>query len=154
MDERNSTYLDCYRNVISYVESLAIELSKPKQGAKMEEPARHAAVTPLLSNRTYDIGKKAAQLVLPAAGTLYFALAQIWGFPNAEEVVGTIAAVNAFIGVVLGLSNRSYNKSDSKYDGTIDVEQQEDAKVFSLNLNSDPNELDQKSQVIFKVNQV
>lgn len=117
----------------------------------MEESA---TIKPLLSNRTYDIGKKAAQVVLPAAGALYFALAQIWGFPYAEEVLGTIAAVNAFVGLVLGFSTKSYNKSDSKYDGTIDVEQKEDAKVFSLNLHSDPDELDQKNQVVFKVNQV
>lgn len=62
------------------------------------------------TNKTYDILKHVAQLVLPAAGTLYFALAGIWGFPYGEEVVGTITAIDAFLGVVLGYSTVRYNK--------------------------------------------
>lgn len=62
------------------------------------------------TNKTYDILKHVAQLVLPAAGTLYFALAGIWGFPYGEEVVGTITAIDAFLGVVLGYSTVQYNK--------------------------------------------
>jgi len=54
--------------------------------------------------------------------------------------------------LILGYSKRSYNASEVKYDGTIDVEQLEDKKVFSLNLNSDPEKLDTKDQLIFKVN--
>ena len=61
------------------------------------------------TNKTYDILKHVAQLVLPAAGTLYFALAGIWGFPYGEEVVGTITAIDAFLGVVLGYSTVRYN---------------------------------------------
>ncbi|MBQ2396430.1 MAG: phage holin [Bacteroidales bacterium] len=49
--------------------------------------------------------------VLPAIGTLYFALAGIWGFPYGEEVVGTIAAVDTFLGVILGISTAQYNKN-------------------------------------------
>lgn len=62
------------------------------------------------TNKTYDILKHVAQLVLPAAGTLYFALAGIWGFPYGEEIVGTITAIDAFLGVVLGYSTVRYNK--------------------------------------------
>ena len=49
-------------------------------------------------------------VVLPAIGTLYFALAGIWGFPYAEEIVGTITAVDTFLGVVLGISSVQYKK--------------------------------------------
>ena len=63
----------------------------------------------MLSNRAYDILKWIAQLLLPALGTLYFALAGIWGFPYGEEVVGTITAVDTFLGVVLGISTKVYN---------------------------------------------
>lgn len=66
-----------------------------------------------MSDKTYNILKKIAQLVLPAVGTLYFALAGIWGFPYGEEVVGTITAVDTFLGVVLGISTSSYNKAQS-----------------------------------------
>ena len=62
------------------------------------------------SNKTYDVLKFIAQIILPAAGTLYFALANIWGLPLGEEVVGTITAVDAFLGAVLGISTAQYNK--------------------------------------------
>ena len=64
-----------------------------------------------ISNKTYDILKWVAQFLLPASGTLYFALAGIWGFPYGEEVVGTITAVDAFLGVLLGISTAQYNKA-------------------------------------------
>lgn len=64
------------------------------------------------SNKTYDTLKKIAQIVLPAAGTLYFALAGIWGFPYGEEIVGTITALDAFLGMVLGYSTMQYNKTE------------------------------------------
>lgn len=62
-----------------------------------------------MNNKTYDILKYVAQIVLPALGTLYFALAQIWGFPYGEAVVGTITAVDAFLGAVLKISTDKYN---------------------------------------------
>ena len=64
----------------------------------------------MLSNRTYDILKWIAQLFLPALGTLYFALAGIWGFPYGEQIVGTITAVDTFLGIILGISTAQYRK--------------------------------------------
>lgn len=63
-----------------------------------------------MNDNTYKIAKWVAMYLLPAAGTLYFALAGIWGFPYGEEVVGTITAVDTFLGVVLGISTAQYNK--------------------------------------------
>lgn len=65
-----------------------------------------------MNNRTYDILKYIAQIVLPALGTLYFALAQIWGLHYGEAVVGTITAVDAFLGALLRISTNSYNKGE------------------------------------------
>jgi hypothetical protein len=64
-----------------------------------------------LSNKTYDILKWIAMVVIPAVGTLYFALAGIWGLPYGEEIMGTLTAVDTFIGVVLGISTLQYNKT-------------------------------------------
>lgn len=64
----------------------------------------------MFSNQVYDILKWIAQYLLPAAGTLYFALAGIWGFPYGEEIVGTITAVDTFLGVLLGISSVQYNR--------------------------------------------
>ena len=63
-----------------------------------------------MSNKVYDILKFIAQVVLPALGTLYFALAGIWGWPMGEQVVGTITAIDTFLGVLLGISTSKYNK--------------------------------------------
>ena len=65
-----------------------------------------------LSNKTYDVLKWVAMYLLPAIGTLYFALAGIWGFPYGEEIVGTITAVDTFLGVILGISNAQYKKEN------------------------------------------
>ena len=63
-----------------------------------------------MSNATYDKLKFIAQVVLPAIGTLYAALAGIWGLPYAEQIVGTIVAVDTFLGVVLKISTHQYMK--------------------------------------------
>lgn len=63
-----------------------------------------------MSNKTYDVLKYIAQIVLPAIGTLYFALASIWGLPYGEEVIGTITAVDTFLGALLQISSTQYNK--------------------------------------------
>lgn len=72
-----------------------------------------------LSNSNYDFLKWVAQILLPAFATLYFALAQIWGLPYAEQVVGTITAIDAFLGALLGISTHYYNKVENKDGGTI-----------------------------------
>lgn len=63
------------------------------------------------SNKVYDVLKYIAQYFLPAIGTLYFALAAIWGLPYGEQIVGTITAVDTFLGVLLGISTSQYNKN-------------------------------------------
>ena len=66
----------------------------------------------LLNNKAYDILKWVALVLLPAIGTLYFALAGIWGFPYGEQIVGTITAIDTFLGVILGISTVQYNKKE------------------------------------------
>lgn len=63
------------------------------------------------SNKTYDILKWIAQFLLPALGTLYFALAGIWNFPYGEEIIGTITAIDTFLGCLLGISSSMYNQN-------------------------------------------
>ena len=65
-----------------------------------------------MNNKVYDILKWIAQIFLPALGTLYFALAGIWTFPSAEAIVGTITAIDTFLGAILGVSNHMYKKED------------------------------------------
>lgn len=63
-----------------------------------------------LSNKVYDILKFIAMILLPALGTLYFALGGIWDWPYVEQIVGTITAIDTFLGTLLGISTYQYNK--------------------------------------------
>lgn len=63
-----------------------------------------------LPNKVYDILRYVANYVLPGLGTLYFALAQIWGFPYGQEIVGSITAIVTFLNILLGASNVTYNQ--------------------------------------------
>lgn len=67
-----------------------------------------------MTNKVYDILKWIAMYLLPAMGTLYFALAGIWGFPYGEEIVGTLTAVDTFLGVLLGISKAQYDKQEAE----------------------------------------
>ena len=66
----------------------------------------------MMSNSSYDWWKWVAQIFLPAFGALIFALAQIWNIPYAEQIVGTITAVDAFLGALLGISSVYYNRKE------------------------------------------
>lgn len=67
----------------------------------------------MLDNKIYDVLKWIAQYLLPALATLYFAIAQVWGLPYGEQIVGTITAIDTFLGVILGISTVQYNKAQS-----------------------------------------
>lgn len=85
-----------------------------------------------MSNKLYDILKWVALILLPALGTLYFTLAGIWGFPYGEQIVGTITAIDTFLGVCLGISTINYNneqnqlKQDEMEDEKIEIEEEEE----------------------------
>lgn len=65
----------------------------------------------IMNDKTYDVLKWIAMIVLPAVATLYFTLASIWGLPYGEQIVGTITAVDTFLGALLGISNAKYKKN-------------------------------------------
>ena len=67
-----------------------------------------------MSNKVYDILKAIAQIILPGIGTLYFALASIWKLPFFFVLVGTITAIDTFLGALLGISTANYNKENLK----------------------------------------
>jgi imidazoleglycerol phosphate synthase glutamine amidotransferase subunit HisH len=120
----------------------------------MSESSHAKAKTPLLGDASYTAVKHTAALVLPAAGTLYFALAQIWRLPNAEEVMGTIAALNTFLGIVLGISVKSYNSSDTKYVGDVmfePVDGDETTKRMVAHLNTHPQVISSRSEALFRI---
>ena len=63
-----------------------------------------------MSNKTYDVLKFIAQILIPALASLYYGLASIWHLPFGEEVVGTLSCIDVFLGAILGISTHQYNK--------------------------------------------
>lgn len=63
-----------------------------------------------LKDGWYDKLKWVCLVLLPAISTLYFALSGIWGWPYATEILGTIAAIETFIGTLIGISHVNYYK--------------------------------------------
>jgi hypothetical protein len=104
----------------------------------------------LITGKVYNLLKYIAQIVLPALATLYFALAGLWHLPSAQEVVGTVIAVDTFLGVLLGISQMNYNKQVAG--GVVNVEETaKGGKKFTLELDGDPEELPDKKEARFRV---
>lgn len=106
----------------------------------------------MFTKEFYDFGKKVVQVYLPALSTLYFSLGNIWGFPHVPEVVGSCAIVATFFGVCLGLSSKSFDASGAGYFGEITThESPKGKKLYSLDIKGDPEEIDNRDSVTFKV---
>ena len=67
-----------------------------------------------MSNETYDTLVLIAQIILPGLGSLYAALSGIWGWPYGEQIVGTIVAIDTFLGGILKYSNSQYKKANQE----------------------------------------
>lgn len=87
-----------------------------KKTVSKVEPVKTGSNIFLIKNKTYDILKALATIILPAIATLYITLAAIWGFGLANEVNATIEAIICFINALLGLfiaqSSKAYHKGD------------------------------------------
>lgn len=71
-----------------------------------------------MSNKVYDILKWIAQIALPALATFSVAMCGIWNLPYTEQIVGSITAIDTFLGVILGISALQYNKHTASSDTT------------------------------------
>lgn len=105
----------------------------------------------LLSDRLYTWFKSSSLYVLPAIAAAYFGVAQIWGLPKAEEVVGTVAVLETLLGVLLRVSNKQYETSDARFDGSILVEPGEDEDTTNLNVLLDPDAIANKKEIVVRI---
>lgn len=102
----------------------------------------------VLTDKVYEALKWLVQIFLPAAATLYAALAALWGFPCVEQVVGTIGAITVFLGACLKISNSNYNG-----DAVLNVDPNaDDDEQYTLEVNSDWSELAKKKSFMVTVN--
>lgn len=107
----------------------------------------------IIPDRYYNVLKWLAAVVIPAFATFVIAMDQIWNIGLGDKVYGTITAVNALIGALLGMSTYKYNRSYSKYDGVLNVVRDEGLQkdIFDLALNTKIADLPFKKDVTFKV---
>jgi Putative phage holin Dp-1 len=102
-----------------------------------------------MSNKFYNIMKGIALVYLPALGTLYYAMAGLWGIPYAEEVVGTIVAIDTFLGVVLHISSGNYKPP---LDGKLIVDESDpDKTIANFDLTTSPKDLISRDLITVKV---
>lgn len=111
-----------------------------------------ASTAPLFTNKVYDVLKWIALVALPAAGFLYFGLSEIWGLPYAVQIMGTTAAIDTFLGAILGISNRAYKKSDSRFDGSLTLDTRDPEKdVLSFNFEKPIKQVAEEESITLKV---
>lgn len=98
---------------------------------------------PWLSDDAYKFLEWLARVLLPALATLYLALATLWELPYGPQVVGTIVALDTFLGVFIGLAQKAYDASGAAFNGSISVTPSENGALLSnLVLDKDPSEVD------------
>lgn len=108
-----------------------------------------ATLNPLnLSAPVYDGIKNIALVVLPGLGTLYFALASIWGLPAAEQVLGTIAAIDTFLGLLVGVNKAIYKNSERAFDGVIRTTETDEGRKLQALWKEPVGELAEKKDVL------
>ena len=101
-----------------------------------------------MSEKTYEFVKKLVRVILPAFSAMYFALANIWGLPAAEQVVGTMAVITTFLGVSLNISTSNYEG-----DGTVLTHTDDDTGkiTYTFDVNMPVDDIPNKKQLVLKV---
>lgn len=102
-----------------------------------------------MKNKTYDTLKWIAMYLLPGLATLYFTIGGIWGLPNVEQVVGTITALDAFLGGLLGIASKQYK--DGGMDGILNITSNEDNLKYDFVFTRPFDNLADSEMVILKV---
>ena len=103
-----------------------------------------------LSNSLYDKLKFLVLIFLPLFGTLYFIVSGFTAIPFPNTTVGVVIALDTVLGIGLYLSSAEYHKDQAT--GTLVVKEIGDKKIFSLELDGDPEyDLEGKEEVIFKI---
>lgn len=86
----------------------------------------------LFTNSLYDKLQFIAQVFLPALATFWFAVGGIWGLPNTGEIVGTITAADAMLGLLLRASSKKYYETGANFDGDVIVQPEDGGHKVTL----------------------
>ena len=107
--------------------------------------------SPIFNDASYDRVKFLTQVVLPAAGALYFGLANIWNLLYADEIVGTITVIVTFLGTLLQISTSRYRNSDAGTTGFVNVVEDDQRRVMELDVREDLYDVQDGERLVFKV---
>lgn len=88
--------------------------------------------------------KKLTLIWVPAFASLYFIIAELSNSPYTAIVLGILAIFSTILGI------RLYFKQ-KYYDGLIVVNKSEKGKLFSLEIAGEPEDLEVKESVRFKI---
>lgn len=64
----------------------------------------------IIPNKVYNILKWICIIFVPALNVFLTTIFALYHIPHIEVVVGTISAVAAFVGALIGVSTKAYNK--------------------------------------------
>lgn len=107
--------------------------------------------TLVFTNKVYDVLKWVAQIFLPGLGTLYLTLGGLLNLPAVNKVTGTIIAVDTFLGFLLKKSSDNYEKSDEKFDGSLEVDKTKEEATVSIAVEGGVEDLKNNDEVLLKV---
>lgn len=105
-----------------------------------------------LSDVGYKEIKKLVTLLFPGLSSLIFLASYIWTLSSAKFVIGLCAVCSLFCGFIMHISTKRYLDSEEFYDGRLVVSiLKEGNKKYLLELAGDPEDLEQKKAIMFKV---
>lgn len=112
----------------------------------------------IMNKKLYDVLKVISLVFLPALATLYVALGGLWNFPAVTQVVGTIAAIDTVLGLILNKSsqnyiNSPYNLVGAESVGKLVVIQDEEGAAEGMRMEAykDPFVVPDQQKVVFDV---
>lgn len=110
------------------------------------------------TDRVYKFIKYFITIFLPAVGALYYGIAEVWGFDKTYPVNATINTIIAFLGVLIGVSTRQFNKNkaaeaDEPYDGDLAfiIDEVDGEKYPTLGVNTSLEAMQAKGEVRLRV---
>ena len=105
-----------------------------------------------LNNKIYDFLKWVVMIFLPALGAFYFGLSQFWDLPYVTEIVGSVSVTSIFLGALIGISSKSYDKNSAGFDGELVVNKDDPEKdVYSFVVYDGVDQLEGKDKLTIKV---
>lgn len=98
-----------------------------------------------MNDKTYDILKRVALIVVPALATFVNAVGIVWGVPYTNEVTASITAFGVFLGAAIGVSSKNYEPDTH---GNLVVTKHND--VYA-DFTAEPSNLKDGDTIILKV---